>query len=60
MPEWVYRVDRDGLLKHVEEGHYGGRVRDEVEGVVALDVGYGWVGIVGYQSLDDVQQAIPG
>jgi len=51
-------IDRDRLVKEIQERHYRGRVGDKVEGVVALRVLDIWIGAMGYEQLNDVQIAI--
>ena len=51
-------IDRDRLVKEIQERHYRGRVGDKVEGVVALcvlDIG---IGAMGDEQLNDVEVAI--
>ena len=51
-------IDRDRLVKEIQERHYRGRVCDEVEGVVALRVLDIRIGAMGYEELNDVEVAI--
>lgn len=51
-------IDRDRLMKEIQEWHYRGRVGDKVKGVVALRVFDIRIGAMGIEQLNDVEIAI--
>jgi hypothetical protein len=51
-------IDRDRLVKEIQERHYRGRVGDKVEGVVALRILDIRIGAMGDEQLNDVEVAI--
>jgi hypothetical protein len=51
-------IDRDRLVKEIQERHYRGRVGDKVEGVVPLRVLDIRIGAMGDEQLNDVEVAV--
>jgi hypothetical protein len=51
-------IDRNRLVKEIQERHYRGRVGNKVEGVIALRVLDIRIGAMGYEQLNDVEVAI--
>jgi hypothetical protein len=41
-------------MQQIQQRHNGGRVGDEMKGIIALGVGYGRVGVVCNEKVNDV------